>query len=116
MTEQDPLGDVLREWKSVEPTPQFDQRVLRAYRQSYYQAPVTETAWQRFWKTRISIPLPVLLASSMLVFALVLWLRPAAPKSPPAGPGGFVTQLDAEGFQPLPHGEARVVSVKELRK
>jgi hypothetical protein len=103
MSEHDPISDVLREWKSAEPSLEFDQRVLVAYRKA------EGSLWNRIWQTRVSIPLPVLVVAALLLFALVFWFRPSTG-------GGAANQLDAAGFQPLPHGDARVISVKELYK
>lgn len=107
MTERDPLDDILREWHSAEHSPEFDQRVLTAYRKG------SSSLWERIWNTRISVPLPVLVFAAAILFALVLWFRPS---SQPRATGGGSTQTQAAGFQPLPHGEARVISIKELYK
>ena len=107
MTEHDSLSEVLREWKPAEPSQEFDQRVLVAYRKT--EGPL----WNRIWRTKVSIPVPALVLAASLLLALVYWFRPTPP---PAAAGGIVTQLDVAGFQPLPHGEARIVSVKDLYK
>jgi hypothetical protein len=109
MTERDPLNEVLREWHSEEPSREFDERVLLAYRRS------RGDFFSRLWRARVSIPVPVLALAAAAVCALVLWLRAPRPTEQIGGPG-VVTQLDSTGFRPLPNGEARVVSVKELRQ
>ena len=109
MTERDPLNEVLREWRSEEPSPEFDQRVLLAYRRS------RGAFFNRVWRARVSVPVPVLVLAAAAVVALVLWLQAPRPTEQIGGPG-VVTQLDSTGFRPLPNGEARVISVKELRK
>jgi hypothetical protein len=107
MTEHDPLDDVLREWRPIDPSSNLDARVLAAYRDCH------ASLWQRIWHTRVSIPIPVLVFAALVLFALVLWFRPAS--QPPAA-GSIVTQLDSAGFQPLPHGEAHIIAVKEFTK
>jgi hypothetical protein len=110
MKEPEPLDTLLREWKAPEPAPELDRRVTSAFR-SEARPP---DRWRRFWRLRISVPVPVLLAAALAVFALFFWLRPAA--APAASPetSGVVTRLNASGFQPLPNGEARVVPVAEV--
>jgi hypothetical protein len=103
MTEHDSLSEVLHEWKPAEPSQEFDQRVLVAYRKA------EGSLWNRVWQTRVSVPVPVLVLAALLLFALVFWFRPSTG-------GGVGNQLDAAGFQPLPHGDAHVISVKELYK
>ncbi len=107
MTEHDPLDDVLREWQPVDPPPSLDARMLAAYRKS--QA----SLWHRVWHTRVSIPVPILALAALVLIALVLWFRPA---SQPPSAGSIVTQLDSAGFQPLPHGAAHVIAIKDLTK
>ena len=58
------------------------------------------------------------LAALLLIAALLLMRFGAARRSTaetPSGQGGSVTQLNATGFQPVPNGEARVITVKEVR-
>ncbi len=109
MTEHDRLGNLLREWPAAEPSAAFDERVLLAYRKTRV------TFWHRIWKTRVSVPLPVLVFAAMIVFAVVFWLR-STPPGPPQTGKGIITQVDGGGFQPVPNGEARVISVRDLRK
>jgi hypothetical protein len=117
MTENDPLRALLREWKSKEPAPELDARIAAAYRAAVTRDAVRRPIFGRFWRARVSLPAPVLAAGVLAVLAVFLWFRIAAPP-PPASPAtsDVVTHLDATGFQPLPDGAARVISVKELRK
>jgi hypothetical protein len=123
MTEHDPLHALLREWKAPEPTPELDARIAAAYREAVGQAAVGREVvprppiLRRFWRTRVSIPAPVLAAGALAVLAVFLWFRVASAPAPalPAT-SDLVTHLDATGFQALPDGAARVISVKELRK
>jgi hypothetical protein len=118
MTEHDPLHALLREWKTPEPTPELDARIAAAYREAAVRDAVPRPPiLRRFWRTRVSIPAPVLAAGVLAVLAVFLWFRVASPP-PPASPAtsDLVTHLDATGFQALPDGAARVISVKELRK
>jgi hypothetical protein len=110
MTERDPLNTLLREWKAPEPAPGMDRRVVEAYR-----ATRTPPAWRGFWKMRISIPVPILLAA-MVVFALLLWFRSKPAQDVPSSAGDVVTHLNATGFEPLPNGEARIVAIKETNR
>jgi len=113
MKEPNSLDALLREeWKSPEPSAELDQRVAAAYR----SAVRPKTAWREFWRMRVSVPAPALLAVVVAIVALVVWLRPKAAKPAPAETPGMVTQLNASGFQPLPNGEARVVPAVEIVK
>jgi hypothetical protein len=111
MSECDPMQDLLREWKSPEPGPNFDDRVASAYRAAFPIGRHRQPVLRRLWAARISVPVPVLLAA-MAAIALFLWLRPATAPSPAGLPSGVLTQLNVNGFQPLPNGEARVVPVR----
>ena len=104
--ENDPLQSVLREWKAPEPTAAFDAQVLEGYRATYKRSP-----WQAFWTARISVPVPALAALLVIVFALFLQFRSVPAPVSPVADRGYVTRLDATGFQPLPNGAARVVTV-----
>lgn len=111
MIEPDSLNQLLREWQQPAVDPNIDQRVLSAYRETM-QMRKPEHFWTRFWNTRLSVPVPVLLAA-MIALALLLWFRTTpAPTALPAA-GDVVTTLNATGFQPLPNGDARIVTVKE---
>jgi hypothetical protein len=118
MTEHDPLHALLREWKAPEPTPELDTRIAAAYRDAVGREVVARPPiLRRFWRARVSLPAPVLVMGVLALLAVFLWFRVAAPPPPviPAPPD-LVTHGDATGFQPLPNGEARVISVKELKK
>jgi len=108
--DDDKLRAVLREWEAPEPHPAMDARVRAAWRG------LRQPAWKRIWRARVSIPVPIL-AALLLVAALLLMkfgvARPTAVA--PSQTGGYVTQLNATGFQPVPNGEARVITVKEYR-
>jgi hypothetical protein len=110
VTEDDKLRAVLREWEAPEPNPAMDARVMAAWRGT------RRPAWKSIWTARVSIPVPVL-AALLLAAALLLLkfsvMRPADVS--PAQAGGYVTQLNATGFQPVPNGEARVITVKEAQ-
>jgi hypothetical protein len=107
MMENDPLHNVLREWKAPEPGPALDSRMLAAYRGQYRQSP-----WRLFWTTRVSLPAPAVLAALLLLFVLMLQFRSGPAPVAPHTDRGYVTRLEATGFQPLPNGAARVVSVE----
>ena len=112
MSENDPLRAVLREWKAPEPSAELDGRVRAGFRASR-----RPSAWERFWSARISVPVPVL-AMLLLIAALLAVKYGAARRSTaetPSRPGSYVTQLNAAGFQPVPNGEARVITVKEAQ-
>ena len=115
MSERDPMHYLLREWKSPEPGTDFDDRVASAYWAEFPIGRRGQPVLRRFWKARVSVPLPVLLAA-MAAVVLFLWLRPApAPAAAPSSaepPSGVLTHLNVSGFQPLPNGDARVVSVR----
>jgi hypothetical protein len=114
MIETDPLSSLLREWKAPEPAPGLDQRIVDAYRTARPDAERRTPAWWGFWKARVSVPVPVLVAA-MVVFALLIWFRPK-PVSPPPDSANVVTRLSAAGYQPLPNGEARIVQIKETNR
>ena len=114
MNEPDSLDKLLHEWKSPDPAEQMDERVLDAWR-SAVQPPAQ--SGRSFWTMRINIPAPALLAAALAVAVLLFWLRrPDPPIVHEAVPQtrGIVTQLDARGFEPLPNGEARIVSAREI--
>jgi hypothetical protein len=108
MNEKDPLRSVLHEWEAPEPSAALEARVRAAYR-----ARRRPTFWERLWSFRVSIPAPVLAAAVLMIVA-GLWIerRPVPPQRPaPAAPaaGGYMTRLEAAGFQPLPDGEIRII-------
>ncbi|HMF78596.1 MAG TPA: hypothetical protein VK604_23265 [Bryobacteraceae bacterium] len=112
MIDPDSLDALLREtWKAPEPTAALEQRMTSAYRSA-----VRPSVWWRFWKFRVSVPAPVLVAAMLTIFALFFWLRPAAAPAVPTEAASVVTRLNASGFQPLPNGEVRVIPALEIKK
>ena len=112
MNEPDSLDKLLHEWTSPDPAEQMDERVLDAWRSAFQPRRV-----RNFWTMRINIPAPALLAAALAVAVLLFWIRrPDPPIIRDAAPQtrGIVTQLDARGFEPLPNGEARLVSAREI--
>jgi hypothetical protein len=116
MREPDSLDDLLREWKSPEPTAELDQRVTSAYRSAFRPRRFSPQVWRQFWTMRVSVPAPALLAAAVAIFVLFIWLRPAAPPATSAKTSDVVTRLNASGYQPLPNGEARVIPAMEIQK
>ena len=116
MREPDSLESLLREWKSPEPTAELDRRVTSAYRSAVRPTRFSPRVWRQLWTMRVSVPAPVLVAAALAIFTLVFWMRPSA--APAASPetSGVVTRLNANGFQPLPNGEARVVPAMEVQR
>ena len=104
MTDHDSMREVLREWKAPEPPTALDDRMRTAYRAAYRPSP-----WRSFGKRRISVPAPVLAALVLLALALFLEFRFRPAPVPPRAEPGYVTRMEATGFQPLPNGAARVV-------
>ncbi len=116
MRETDSLDVLLRKWKSPEPTPELDQRVMSAYRSAVRPERSSVPAWRQFWTTRVSVPAPALVLAALSIIILFFWWRPsAAPVTSPETPGA-VTRLNVSGFQPLPNGEAHVVPAMEVKK
>jgi hypothetical protein len=111
MMENDPLKNVLKEWRAPEPGGALDQRVRAAYRESYRPSP-----WKQFWMTRISIPAPALAVLAIVVVALILQFRSAPAPVATRADRGYETRMEATGFQPLPNGAARVVPVEGVRQ
>jgi len=112
MIDPDSLDAILREeWKAPEPTAAFEQRMTSAYRSA-----VRPSVWWRFWKFRVSVPAPVLVAAMLTIFALFFWLRPAAAPAVSPDTSSVVTRLNASGFQPLPNGHTRVIPAMEIQK
>jgi hypothetical protein len=114
--ENDPLRGVLHEWKAPEPSPALDARVLEGWRASR-----RPPFWRRVWSFRVSIPVPVL-GALLLVIAAAWWLgrraEPPIARPTTAAPssGGYLTRLDASGFQPLPDGEVRIIRSGEKKQ
>jgi hypothetical protein len=69
------------------------------------------SAWMRFWRARVSVPVPALAAVLLLV--AVVWLVEIRPAPPALRQPGLVTRLEATGFQPLPDGVALVEDVRQ---
>jgi hypothetical protein len=119
MKEPDSLDDLLHEWKLPEPTPGLDRRVISEYRSAVRPAGIFPQGWRQFWTMRVSVPAPALVVVAIAAVALFIWLRPAAApaaSTPARETPGAVTQLSANGFQPLPNGEARVIPAAEISK
>ncbi|HTC87064.1 MAG TPA: hypothetical protein VK686_02130 [Bryobacteraceae bacterium] len=112
MREPDPLHALLEEWKAPEPSHEFDRRVAAAYRMARPQ----RTILGRFWRARVSVPAPIFGMAILVAVMVFIWFRVAATPSPSRVAPNVVTYLNATGFQPLPNGAARVVSIKELKK
>jgi hypothetical protein len=111
MMHDDPLQEVLREWKAPEPPAALDARVRAAYRAAY-----RPWSWSVLWKTRISVPVPALAVLIVLALAWLVQFRSAPAPVPPSAGRGYLTRLDETGFQPLPNGAARVVPVGGIRQ
>ena len=111
MTEKDPLDSILRDWTPPSPSPQLDSRMLDAYRQATHIS-----LWRRFLGARVTIPVPVLATLLLLAAAWFLTFRTGEPG--PAVPQirGYVTRIEAVGFEPLPNGEARIIPRPEVRQ
>ena len=108
--EDDKLRAILREWEAPEPSPAMDARVRAAWRGLH------RPAWKSIWTMRVSVPVPVLAALLLVAALLLLKFGMARPTEvAPSQTGGFVTQGNASGFQPVPNGEARVITVQEGR-
>lgn len=115
MNEHDPLSSVLREWEAPEPSAAMDARVRAAYRAGYRPSP-----WRRFWSARVSVPVPVLAA--LLVIVTAFWLQfgsqpplvQPATVAPPVE--GYMTRIEASGFEPLPDGATRVIRARGGRQ
>jgi hypothetical protein len=110
VTEDDKLRAVLREWEAPEPSPQLDARVRKAWRSLH------RPAWKQIWMARVSVPVPVLAALLLAAaFLLVKFGGAGNTAERPSKSGGYVTQVNSTGFQPVPNGEARVINVKEAQ-
>ncbi len=111
MREPDPLSALLKEWKAPEPSPEFDRRIAAAYRNALPRPPV----WMRFWRARVSVPMPVLAVGVLVAVVVLLVFRTASTPKPVTVSPNVVSRLNATGFLPLPNGQARVLSVAELK-
>ncbi|HJZ95190.1 MAG TPA: hypothetical protein VKE70_01710 [Candidatus Solibacter sp.] len=110
MKDHEQLHDVLREWKAPEPTAAMDAKVLEAFHAA--RPPL----WKSLWTWRISVPAPALAALVLLWIVWFVEFRPAPAPVSPRVDTGYVTRLDVNGFQPLPNGAARVVSVGAIQQ
>ena len=115
MMDHEPLQEILRDWKAPEPPATMDEWMRVAYRAAH-PAPRRRSLWQSFWNLRISIPVPALAVALVLLLALMVEFRPAPVPVASRADGGYVTRLDDTGFQPLPNGAARVVSVGAIQQ
>ena len=106
--EDDSLRPLLREWEAPEPPPAMDARIHAAWRAAHPARP----RWN-FWSPRVSVPVPVLAAVMLVLLALFVQFR-SEPPTASRGGRAYVTQVDAEGFQPLPNGAARVVQLEGI--
>lgn len=112
MREPEPFSALLQEWKSPEPSPELDRRIVAAYRNALPCPPIL----RRFLQARVSIPVPAFAVGVLVAVLMFLWFRGSSPPQPLPATSNLVTHLDATGFQALPNGAARLVPVKELRK
>jgi hypothetical protein len=107
MNERDPLDGLLREWRSPEPSTELDRRVTSAYRSA-----TTPSIWRRFWRTRISMPAPVLVSAALALFVLVIWVRSASNK-PVQVPAPTATKakppVTLADFQPVEQLQPHVI-------
>lgn len=104
--EDDSLHSLLREWVTPQPDAALDARTRLAWRNAR-----PKPFWRNLLTARVSVPVPMMAALVLVLLALLLELRPLP--HPVQSEPGYVTRLGAAGFQPLPHGEARVVPMKE---
>jgi len=106
--EDDSLRNLLREWRAPDAPPGMDAQMRSAWRAAYPASP----SWN-FWSARVSLPVPVFAVLMLVMLALVLQFR-SEPPAVTRGGHAYVTQVDAEGFQPLPNGAARVVRLEGI--
>lgn len=97
--DDDPLDGMLGEWRAPEPPAAMDERMLAAFR--------SRSARKWHWA-----PAPA--AALVIAAALLIGFRWGQPRTPPIH--GYVTRIDAQGFQPLPNGAARVARREEVRQ
>lgn len=110
MMEEDPLVRVLKAWQAPEPPEAMDARVLAAFRRTTRPSP-----WRRFLEARVSVPVPVLAMLLVIAVALLIQFHWGEPRAPEPQFQGYVTRIEAAGFEPLRDGAARVVR-KDVRK
>jgi hypothetical protein len=88
----------------------MDARIRAAWRSS------RPRLWKRIWSARVSVPVPVLVVLLLIAaFLAVKFELARSTVDAPSEAGGYVTHLNANGFQPVPNGEARVITVKEAQ-
>ena len=109
--EDDSLRSLLREWKPPETPAAMDARMRAAYRSAYPASSRAANRWN-FWSARISLPVPVFAVLLLVVLALVQFR--SEPPAVSRGGHAFITQVDGEGFLPLPNGAARVVRLEGI--
>ncbi len=109
MIEDHDLRAVLREWEAPEPSPEIDGRVLAGWRGA------RPRVWRRIWTARVSVPIPVLAALLAIAAFRLVKAGAVRPAAAPLESGSYVTRLNGTGFQPVPNGDARVITVKEAQ-
>jgi hypothetical protein len=102
--EDDQLRSVLRQWEAPDPNPEMDARVHLAWRTS------RPRLWKSMWTARVSVPVPVLALLLLIAAFLVVKFGIVSPAA-----SRYASSLDAAGFQPMPNGEARVITVQEAQ-
>lgn len=110
MREDDPLGRVLGEWQAPELPAAMDARMLAGFREVTRPSP-----WRRFRQIVALVPAPVPAAALVIAVAVVIGFRWGQPQAPRPRIQGYVTRIDAKGFQPLPNGAVRVVRLQEMQ-
>ena len=56
------LNEALKTWQTPDVTPEFDRRVMEAYRQQVNRVPF----WKRFFTSSIRVPMPIIIAQALL--------------------------------------------------
>ncbi len=56
------LREALKTWQTPDVTPEFDRRVMNAYRQQMNRVPF----WKRFFTSSIRVPMPIIAAQALL--------------------------------------------------
>jgi len=104
MKMDDPLDRLLEEWQARGPSAGMDARMLAAYRQAARPSP-----WRRMRGALARVPA----FAVVIAAAVAIGFRAGEPRRPPIE--GYVTRIEASGFQPLPNGAVRVVSREALK-
>ena len=107
MKEDDPLRRLLHECQAPEPPPAMDARMLAAFRQA-----ARPSVGRRFGRRLAMMPALIPAAAALIAAALALGFYWGRPPAPPVR--GYVTRIDASGFQPLRNGAVRVVRREEV--